>query len=238
MSNNILKIIFNASTIDGIIGKDIRYKPLMSNPTLYSSFPDILFIPTIKLSNKLFDKNLGEDDIKKIFLSPNQFDNFLTRLSENKSYIPLSINQAKKKGIIYNNIKFILNLFFPKDSELILNSNKFIINNYQWNDKYTLIPVPGKKTPIVEVRITFVLHKGEDLSFIDATRLNCMQSKKSIVNDYNKLVGLKPSTNKTSPLKYNITSNPKPKKKPKNKTVRTTTTTYNYNGGKKNKYKI
>ena len=56
MSNNILKIIFNASTIDGIIGKDIRYKPLMSNPTLYSSFPDILFIPTIKLSNKLFDK--------------------------------------------------------------------------------------------------------------------------------------------------------------------------------------
>ena len=238
MSNNILKIIFNASTIDGIVGKDIRYNPSMSNPTLYSSFPNILFIPTIKLSNKLFDNNLGEDDIKKIFLSPNQFDNFLTRLSENKSYIPLSINQAKKKGIIYNNIKFILNLFFPKDSELILNTNKFIINNYQWNDKYTLIPVPGKKTPIVEVRITFVLHKGEDLSFIDSTRLNCMQSKKSIINDYNKLVGLKPSKNKTSQLKYNVTSNPKPKKKPKNKTVKTTTTTttYNNNGGKKNKY--
>ena len=69
-------------------------------------------------------KNLGEDDIKKIFLSPNQFDNFLTRLSESKSYIPLSISQAKKKGIIYNNIKFILNLFFSKDSELILNTNK------------------------------------------------------------------------------------------------------------------
>ena len=66
MSNNILKITFDASTIKGVISTDVNYSPNMSNPQLYNSFPNILFIPSIKLSNSLFDKNLGEDDIKKM----------------------------------------------------------------------------------------------------------------------------------------------------------------------------
>lgn len=86
MSTNILVINFDASTLKGIIVKDQKYKPSMSNPTLYSSFPNLLFIPTIRLRKGLFDKNLGEDDIKKIFLSPVQFDNFISRLKE-KIYI-------------------------------------------------------------------------------------------------------------------------------------------------------
>ena len=104
MSNNILKISFDASTINGIISKDIKYSPSMSNPQLYSSFPNILFIPSIKLRNSLFDKDLGEDDKKKIFLSPAQFDNFLLRLREKKLYKPITITEAKKRGIIYSNI--------------------------------------------------------------------------------------------------------------------------------------
>ena len=64
-----LKIIFNLTTIRGKITNNMEYKPAFSNPQLYSQFPDILFIPTIKLTKKMFaDSNLGEDDIKKIFL--------------------------------------------------------------------------------------------------------------------------------------------------------------------------
>ena len=44
-SSSILKITFDASTIKHIISKDIKYTPTMSNPQLYSSFPDILFLP-------------------------------------------------------------------------------------------------------------------------------------------------------------------------------------------------
>ena len=49
MNNNILKITFDASTINGIISRDIRYTPNMYDSALYNSFPNILFIPSIKL---------------------------------------------------------------------------------------------------------------------------------------------------------------------------------------------
>ena len=202
MNNNILKITFDASTINGIISKDIRYTPSMSNSVLYNSFPNILFIPSIKLGKNLFDKDLGVEDIKKVFLSSFQFNNFLTRLKEKKMYKPISINQAKTKGIIYNNIKFILELFFKKGDKLNINTKPYIINNYKWNNKYNIVPVSDKKNPMVEIKLTFVLHDGKELSFIDSTKLNCMQKKQDIVNDYYSLIGLKHPSEKTALNKY------------------------------------
>jgi len=187
-SSSILKLTFDASTIKHIISKDIKYTPTMSNPQLYSSFPDILFLPSIKLRNSLFDKGLGDEDIKKMFLSPAQLDMFLMRLKEKQLYEPISINEAKKRGIIYNNIKFILKLFFEKGDKLFINNKPYIINNYKWDDKYQIIPVPGQKAPIIELKLTFILHGGKELSFIDSTKLNCMQKKQDIINDYYTLV--------------------------------------------------
>jgi len=198
MNNNILKITFDASTINGIISKDIRYTPTMSNSILYNSFPNILFIPSIKLKKNLFDKDLGDEDIKKIFLSSFQFDNFLTRLKEKKMYNPISINQSKTKGIIYNNIKFILDLFFKKGDNLYINTKPYIINNYNWNNKYNIVPVSDKKTPIIEIKLNFVLHGGKEMSFIDSTKLNCIQKKQDIINDYYSLVGLRKPSEKNS----------------------------------------
>ena len=142
MSNNILKVTFDASTINGIIVKDMKYSPSMSNPKLYSLFPNIFFIPSIKLKRDLFDKNLGDDDIKKIFLSSAQLDNFITVLQEKKMYEPITIADAKKKGIIYNNIKFILDLFFKKGASFFIYQTQYAINSYNWNNKYVITPVP------------------------------------------------------------------------------------------------
>lgn len=235
MSTNILVVNFDASTLKGLIKKDQRYKPVMSNPSLYSSFPNILFIPSIRLNKGLFDKDLGEDDIKKIFLSPVQFDNFITRLKEKNLYKPLSISDAKSKGIIYNNIKFILDLFFKKNDKITLGTQTFLINNYQWNNKYTLTPVPDKKAPIVNVSISLILHKGTDsLTFTESTRLSCMQQKESIISEYRQLVGLQPIPKKTAP------SSSIPPDKPVNppssnyrKPKKVTERTYYYEGGKK-----
>ena len=239
MSNNILKITFDASTIKGVISTDVNYSPNMSNPQLYNSFPNILFIPSIKLSNSLFDKNLGEDDIKKIFLSPAQFENFIKRLREKKLYEPITINDAKKKGIIYNNITFILNLFFKKGDKLFINMNPYIINNYNWNDKYNIVPVPGQKTPIIDVKISFVLHSGKELSFVDSTKLNCMQKKKEIVDDYYSLVGLKTPVEKTAPLENQpVDATTKPTSRTSRRTRRTRRTRRSSTiGGKKHKTK-
>jgi hypothetical protein len=237
MSNNILKISFDASTINGIISKDIKYYPSMSNPQLYSSFPNILFIPSVKLTASLFDKGLGEEDKKKIFLSPAQFDNFLIRLKEKKLYKPITINEAKTRGIIYNNINFILNLFFKKGDKLVINTKPYIINNYNWNDKYNIIPIPGQKTPIIELKISFVLHGGKELSFVDSTKLNCMQKKQEIVNDYYSLVGLKKPVEKTASLEHqpvDTTTKPIPMSPPSRRTRRTRSATL---GGRKHKTK-
>ena len=114
MNNDILKIAFNASTVAGNIVKNMNYTPSMSQPQLYSAYPKILFIPTIKLSYKLFqsdmnllDKDIDKDAIKKIFLSTSQLNNFLERVQEKKQYEKLSLEEATKKGIIHNNIPAI-----------------------------------------------------------------------------------------------------------------------------------
>ena len=87
--SNILKITFNASTIDGIIVKDMNYTPSMSQPQLYNGFPNIVFIPTIKLSDNLLEDNavflfdkktITKNDKKNLFLSTSQLNNFLERL--------------------------------------------------------------------------------------------------------------------------------------------------------------
>lgn len=192
MSNNILKITFNAATINGIIVRDQTYTPSMSNPQLYDKFPNILFVPTIKLEKEMFNEYKGRDDLKKVFLSTAQFDIFLSRVRNKQMYRAVTISEAERKGIIYHNIQFILNLFFNKGDSLFINRHRFIINNYKWNNKYNLIKVSGQNAPIVEIKLDLVLHKGKEISFIDSTRLNCQQKRNDIVTDYYQLVGLEP----------------------------------------------
>jgi len=191
IDSTILKIKFDASTIDGLISKDTLYTPTMSNPTIYASFPNILFIPTIKLSRNLFDKALSNDDIKKIFLSSTQFASFKKNLRINKHITTISIDDAVKSNIIHNNVVFLLGLFFKKGESLYLNNKtQYVINNYIWDNKF--IKKPTSFDLNTEVKVSFVLHKGDKLSFIDSTRLNCLRKREDIVKDYYKLLGKNP----------------------------------------------
>lgn len=257
MSDNILKITFDASTLNGIISEDIQYSPMMSNPELYSSFPYIFFIPSIKLDNVFFENDLGEEDKKKIFLSSSQFENFIIRLKEKKIYKKITIDESKKRKIIDNNINFILNLFFSKGNKLFINTKPYIINSYKWNKQYNIIPNtdPANISPTIEIKLSFVLHSGKELSFIDSTRLNCMQKKQELLNDYYYLVGLQKPPEKRALLKYqpvDTTSKPVPDNLTTtttttsnpllNSLITTTTTTTNVpnnkKGGKKTKKRI
>jgi hypothetical protein len=201
MNNNILKIKFDAATIDGIIEKNVTYRPSMSDPNLYSGVQSILFVPTINLDREMFGSELSENDIKKIFLSSSQLNNFITRVREkNKIVLPITMSDAKKRGIIYNNIKFLLNLFFNKGASLYIYQTKYIINNYKWDGQYKLTSVTMYTPPSVDINIQIVLHKGDELSFINSTRLNCKQKRDNIVSDYYDLVGLEKPADKTAKL--------------------------------------
>ena len=63
-----------------------------------------------------------------------------------------------------------------------------------------MTPVAGQNVPIFEVNIDLMLHEGSELSFFDSTRLNCVQKRNSIVNDYYELVGLNKPLPKTAKL--------------------------------------
>jgi len=214
MNNNILQITFDASTINGNIVKNMRYTPAMSQPQLYNSFSNILFIPTIKLTRAifgksmgLFDRDLGDNDIKKIFLSVSQMNNFLERIKEKNIYKKITLEDAKEKGITYNNIKFILGLFFKKGERFHIYQKSYIINNYNWNNKYDY----DRSTLNYKIKIGIVLHEGSELTFIDSTRLGCLQRKNSIIADYYELVGLKkPILSKTAPIEKQPVFIPKP----------------------------
>jgi len=201
MNNNILKIKFDASTIDGIIEKNMTYRPSMSDPNLYSGLQSILFVPTINLDRDMFGSELSDNDIKKIFLSTSQLKNFITRVREkNKIVLPITMSDAKKRGIIYNNIKFLLNLFFKKGDSIYIYQTKYMINNYKWDGQYKLTSVTTYTPPSVDINIQIVLHKGDELSFINSTRLNCKQKRDNIVSDYYDLVGLEKPADKTAKL--------------------------------------
>ena len=201
MNNNILKIKFDASTIDGIIEKNVTYRPSMSDPNLYSYVQGILFVPTINLDREMFGSELSDNDIKNIFLSTSQLNNFITRLREkNKIVLPITMSDAKKRGIIYNNIKFLLDLFFKKGDSIYIYQTKYMINNYKWDGQYKLTNVTTYTPPSVDINIQIVLHKGDELSFINSTRLNCKQKRDNIVSDYYDLVGLVKPADKTAKL--------------------------------------
>lgn len=189
-SDNILIVNLNMNTIGGSIGQNIRYTPEMSNPQVYTEYPDILFIPTIKLEQNIFNRTietmgqLGSFDKKKIFLSPELFSNFIATIQKNYKYKKISLTEAKDKGIINHNIKFILELFFGKGQTLRWSGVTYTINNYNWNTGFKKKQVPNKPTPIYIVSIDVQLIKGVNPSFVDFARSGCLEKKNQIINNY------------------------------------------------------
>lgn len=245
-STNILKITFSASMADGLMFTNEQFKPAMLNPEIYKSYPNVLFIPTIRLSNSLLPTNLGKDDIRKIFLSPNQLANFIEKLQTENQFKPMSITDARNKGIIKNNISFILDILFPSKQRLYFGNKVYTLNNYTWNDKYTLTPVAGKKAPIVEVFIKLFVQSGKDMSFLDSSRISCSQKWNTILQQYASITGAKISDKVSSsykkPFEYPKTPSElrkermeEAKKKGYLPSRTTTTTTTTYYGGKKSK---
>ena len=125
-SDNILIVNLNMNTNGGSIGQNIRYTPEMSNPQVYKEYPNILFIPTIKLEQNIFNQtietmsHLGSFDKRKVFLSPTLFSNFIATIQNKYKYKKISLTEAKDKGIINHNIMFLLNLFFGKGQSLLM----------------------------------------------------------------------------------------------------------------------
>ena len=224
-SDNILIVNLNMNTNGGSIGQNIRYTPEMSNPQVYKEYPNILFIPTIKLEQNIFNQtietmsHLGSFDKRKVFLSPTLFSNFIATIQNKYKYKKISLTEAKDKGIINHNIMFLLNLFFGKGQSLLWSGGTYTINNYNWNSGFKEKQVLNKPTPIYIVSIDVQLIKGDNPSFLDFARSGCLAKKNDIINHYFELAIKKNADNEKQTQPSGIKSVGGKKKKKKNRTM-------------------
>ena len=208
----LFNIYFEANTLNGTIINNEKIIPEMFNPHIYSTYKVIYITPFIVIKNKYFSPDLGEDDKKIIFFNLPQFNNFTQRIKERENFKSININQAKEKKIIDQNIFFILNLLLSKNQSFTIRNKKYSINNFNWNGKYELSVSNKNKIPSVNIKIKIFLHEGKEISFIESTRLNCLQKRQQIIKDYHLLVNLPVPKNKTAEYKNIPISNEQLKK--------------------------
>jgi len=194
-------IYFTATTINGIIIKNERVTPEMFNPHIFSQYKTIFINPLVFLKKEYISKSLGEDDVKVVFFNPPQFQNFIQRIKERINFKQINIKQAASKKIVDNNINFTLETLFKKNTLFVLRNRQYKINSFQWDGKYEISVGNEKKLPSINVNISIMLHEGKEMSFIESTRLTCLQRRQQIVNDYYLLVGLDPPKNRTAEYK-------------------------------------
>ena len=208
----LFNIYFEANTLNGTIINNEKIIPEMFNPHIYSTYKVIYITPFIVIKNKYFPPDLGEDDKKINFFNLPQFNNFTQRIKERENFKSININQAKEKKIIDQNIFFILNLLLSKNQSFTIRNKKYSINNFNWNGKYELSVSNKNKIPSVNIKIKIFLHEGKEISFIESTRLNCLQKRQQIIKDYHLLVNLPVPKNKTAEYKNIPISNEQLKK--------------------------
>ena len=183
---------------------DKRFLPPMLNPKVYESNYNILFIPTIKLTNEMFPRDISDEDKRKIFLIESRFETFIQAVRKTGKFQVFSSYESVNNELIESNISFLLKLFFKKDERFYYNANAYKIIRYDWNEKYfvTQTKQEGRVHMIREdgrmdmkktsahtssrhnynVSIDLHLKKGaySKVSVLDSVKLSCNQRKEEI----------------------------------------------------------
>ena len=202
MSASTLNITYSATTKHGEIIKKQTLTPTLINPRRYKGLNNFYFIPTIRLNDKMFKKDLGEEDKKKTFVSSFMMSNFISQILR-QNYKPLPISIARKKGIIHSNISYILDLYLKKGTKIILGEKKvYTLNNYTWDKVFNTTYGSNSKVPSFSINIDLILHEGNEMSFVESTRLNCSQKREAIIKEYHEVMGLKAPPKKVAESKH------------------------------------
>lgn len=208
-----LIVHINGKEIDGEeLFNDKRFLPPMLNPKVYVSHSNILFIPTIKLSNDMFPSDMSEEDKRKIFLINSRFEKFFQAVRKTGKYEVFSSFESVRSELVESNISFLLNLFFIKNESFYYNANAYKIIRYDWNEKYYVTRTQqegrvhmidsygrteSKKTKVktssvnnYNVVLDLHLKKGaySKVTVLDNVKLSCNQRKEEIWNKWDALM--------------------------------------------------
>ena len=208
-----LIVHLNGKEIEGEeLFNDKRFLPPMLNPKVYESHSNILFIPTIKLTNEMFPSDMSEEDKRKIFLIESRFEQFFQAVRKTGKFQVFSSFDSVNHDLVESNISFLLKMFFIKNESFYYNANAYKIIRYDWNDKYYVTRtqqegrvhmikedgrMESKKTTVKKssrdnynVIVDLHLKKGaySKVSVLDNVKLTCNQRKEEIWNKWDTLM--------------------------------------------------
>lgn len=109
----------------------IIYRPSMTLPDTQST--TVYINPLIPLNNKIIEQKKDSDEIFSQFFSKNEFDSLINRILTKKMEKKLTYEEAKKKGIIEDNIELTLNTLFKENNSFFYGSKEYLIYDYDWS---------------------------------------------------------------------------------------------------------
>jgi hypothetical protein len=217
----------------------IIYRPSMTLPNTQSN--TVYINPLIPLNNKVIEEKKDSDELYSQFFSKNEFDSLINRTLTKKMEKKLTYAEAKKKGIIENNIELTLNTLFKENNSFFYGSKKYLIYDYDWS--HSQLKVMKREYNTTEnknrkykkdkkdkkdknyyyyyfVKIYLVIiEKGNwnKIPFIEKYKLNCIDRKEKIRSAYADLFHLNYERSEfvKNKTKKNINKNNKTRKQNK-----------------------
>ena len=171
--------------IDGDYKGNITFTPNMTDNTIKSK--EIFFPPMFKLSNSLISKAVPDStSSKEVLTSQGMYTRLVKYATDTtRGYKKISIQDADKGGIIEDNMKYMMKLWLPNNSSIMLNNRTYNIVTSRFEKKGSIIGQPTNYTATIKVR---VIQKERD-NFVDRQRMTCDDKRAEIDKMYQELFG-------------------------------------------------
>ena len=169
--------------IDGDYKKNISFSPSMTDKSIRTN--DIFFPPMFKLSNSLISTAVPDStNPQEVLTNQGMYTRLVKYATDTtKGYKKISIQDADKSGIIDENMKYMMKLWLPINTSIMLDNRAYNIVTTKFVGKKSVIGQPVKYTANIKMR---VIQKERD-NFVDRQRMTCDDKRAEIDRIYKEL---------------------------------------------------
>lgn len=171
--------------IDGDYKRNIVFSPSMTDKSIRTN--DIFFPPMFKLSNSLISEAVPDSTSpQEVLTSQGMYTRLVKYATDTtRGYKKISIQDADKSGIIDENMKYMMKLWLPNNTTIMLDNRAYNIVTTRFEKKDSVIGQPTKYTAHIKMR---VIQKERD-NFVDRQRMTCDDKRAEIDRMYQELFG-------------------------------------------------
>ena len=165
--------------------KPITFTTNMIDPNNKTNSP-IYFTSNIKLTDELIkDANLGVRT-KDIFSNPGDFTRLLQyAMRPGSGFKRLTLQQAKKQGIVDNNIEFLMKMYFPYKGKFFIDGKVYIIRK----SEIIKTNITSNSPFSIEIELALIDGKKQP-NMVGFKRENCKDQAKKLDEQAKKVLGI------------------------------------------------